>query len=56
MTTGERQGLNDEEQEARIAGIGSQLPMHDAGSVYDIANAILFLASNAETSATFLRG
>jgi NAD(P)-dependent dehydrogenase (short-subunit alcohol dehydrogenase family) len=46
MSTGERQGLTAEEQEARIDGFGRLVPMKRAGSVDDIANAILFLASD----------
>jgi NAD(P)-dependent dehydrogenase (short-subunit alcohol dehydrogenase family) len=46
MSTGERLGLSAEEQEARIEGFGRMVPMRRAGSVDDIANAILFLASD----------
>ena len=46
MSTGERHGLTAEEQEERIAGFGRLVPMRRAGSVDDIANAILFLASD----------
>ena len=46
MSTGERLGLSEEEQEARIEGFGRLVPMRHAGSVDDIANAILFLASD----------
>jgi NAD(P)-dependent dehydrogenase (short-subunit alcohol dehydrogenase family) len=46
MSTGERQGLTAEEQDARIDGFGRLVPMKRAGSVDDIANAILFLASD----------
>ena len=46
MSTGERHGLSAEEQEARIEGFGRLVPMRRAGSVDDIANAILFLASD----------
>ena len=44
MTTGERQGLSREEQEARIASFGERVPTGRAGSTLDIANAILYLA------------
>jgi NAD(P)-dependent dehydrogenase (short-subunit alcohol dehydrogenase family) len=46
MSTGERSGLSPEEQDARIAGFGARVPMRRAGSVDDIANAILYLASD----------
>jgi 3-oxoacyl-[acyl-carrier protein] reductase len=46
MSTGERQGLTEEEQEERIQGFARLVPMKRAGSVDDIANAILFLASD----------
>lgn len=47
MSTGERMGLSTEEQEARIAAFGTLVPMGVAGSTLDIAEAILFLASDA---------
>ncbi len=46
MTTGERLGLDEDEQEARLAGFGARVPMRRAGSTDDIANAIVFLASD----------
>ncbi len=46
MSTGERLGLSAEEQDARIASFARLVPMRRAGSVDDIANAILFLASD----------
>jgi NAD(P)-dependent dehydrogenase (short-subunit alcohol dehydrogenase family) len=46
MSTGERYGISVEQQEARIAAFGKLVPMQRAGSVDDIANAILFLASD----------
>jgi NAD(P)-dependent dehydrogenase (short-subunit alcohol dehydrogenase family) len=46
MSTGERHGISVERQEARIAAFGRMVPMQRAGSVDDIANAILFLASD----------
>ena len=46
MSTGERMGLSAEQQDARIAAFGERVPMGRAGSVDDIANAILYLASN----------
>jgi 3-oxoacyl-[acyl-carrier protein] reductase len=45
-TTGERQGLTPEEQRERVASFGVFMPMGHAGSVDDIANAVLFLASD----------
>jgi 3-oxoacyl-[acyl-carrier protein] reductase len=46
MSTGERAGLSPHEQDARIAAFGERVPMGRAGSVDDIANAILYLASD----------
>jgi dihydroanticapsin dehydrogenase len=46
MTTGERLGLDEDEQEARLAGFGARVPMRRTGSMDDIANAIVFLASD----------
>jgi NAD(P)-dependent dehydrogenase (short-subunit alcohol dehydrogenase family) len=46
MSTGERSGLSPQEQDARIAAFGERVPMRRAGSVDDIANAILYLASD----------
>jgi NAD(P)-dependent dehydrogenase (short-subunit alcohol dehydrogenase family) len=46
MTTGEREGLDEEAQEERIAGFAAHLPMKRMGAMTDIADAILFLASD----------
>ena len=46
MSTGERHGLSVEEQEERLDGFARRVPMKRVGSVDDIANAILFLASD----------
>jgi NAD(P)-dependent dehydrogenase (short-subunit alcohol dehydrogenase family) len=46
MSTGERIGLSPHEQDARIAAFGERVPMRRAGAVDDIANAILYLASD----------
>ncbi len=46
MTTGEREGLDEAAQEERIAGFASHLPMKRMGAMDDIADAILFLASD----------
>ena len=46
MSTGERHGLSLEEQEERLEGFARRVPMKRVGSVDDIANAILFLASD----------
>ena len=46
MSTGERHGLSLEEQEERLEGFARRVPMQRVGSVDDIANAILFLASD----------
>jgi NAD(P)-dependent dehydrogenase (short-subunit alcohol dehydrogenase family) len=46
MTTGERDGLDEEAQEERLAGFAAHLPMKRMGAMDDIADAILFLASD----------
>jgi NAD(P)-dependent dehydrogenase (short-subunit alcohol dehydrogenase family) len=46
MSTGERHGLAPEEQEARLAAMGALVPMGHTGSPMDIAEAVLFLASD----------
>jgi NAD(P)-dependent dehydrogenase (short-subunit alcohol dehydrogenase family) len=46
MTTGEREGLDEAAQEERVAGFASHLPMKRMGAMDDIADAILFLASD----------
>ncbi len=46
MTTGEREGLDEAAQEERVAGFASHLPMKRMGAMGDIADAILFLASD----------
>ena len=46
MTTGERDGLDEAAQEERVAGFASHLPMKRMGAMDDIADAILFLASD----------
>jgi len=46
MSSGERIGLTSEEQAARRESFDRKSPMKRAGSVDDIANAILFLASD----------
>ena len=53
MSTGERQGLTGEQTEARMAMFAGYAPLGRAGSVDDIANAILFLASE---EASFITG
>jgi NAD(P)-dependent dehydrogenase (short-subunit alcohol dehydrogenase family) len=45
MTTGEREGLDEDAQEERVAGFAAHLPMKRMGAMDDIADAILFLAS-----------
>jgi len=52
MSTGERLGLSPEQQDARIAAFGERVPMGRAGSVDDIANAILYLASDESAYVT----
>jgi 3-oxoacyl-[acyl-carrier protein] reductase len=46
MSTGERQGLAPEEQEERMAVFATHSPMGRPGSADDIANAVLFFASD----------
>ena len=46
MSTGERYGLSDEEQEERIAAMGALVPFGRTGSMLDIAEAVVFLASD----------
>jgi NAD(P)-dependent dehydrogenase (short-subunit alcohol dehydrogenase family) len=45
MTTGERLGLDETEQERRVQGFGDRVPMRRMGAMDDIAEAIVFLAS-----------
>ena len=52
MSTGERLGLSAQEQDARIAAFGERVPMRRAGSADDIANAILYLASDESAYVT----
>ncbi len=46
MSTGERDGLDADEQEARLAEFARRVPMRTVGAADDIANAILFFASD----------
>ena len=46
MTTGERLGLDETEQERRLQEFGSRVPMRRTGAMDDIAEAIVFLASD----------
>jgi NAD(P)-dependent dehydrogenase (short-subunit alcohol dehydrogenase family) len=46
MSTGERDGLGPDEQEARLAEFARRVPMRRVGTPDDIANAVLFLASD----------
>lgn len=52
MSTGERLGLSDEEQDARMEGFARLVPMRQAGTVLDIANAIVYLASDESAYVT----
>jgi len=52
MTTGEREGLDEDAQEERIAGFAAHLPMKRLGAMDDIADAILFLASDEASYVT----
>jgi 3-oxoacyl-[acyl-carrier protein] reductase len=46
MSTGERHGLDEAAQEERLAGMARLVPMQRVGSTLDIADAILYLASD----------
>jgi NAD(P)-dependent dehydrogenase (short-subunit alcohol dehydrogenase family) len=46
MTTGERLGLDPQQQEERLEGFARHVPMRRMGTVDDIAQAILYLASD----------
>ena len=52
MTSGERTGLTPEEQEERLRGFGQKVPMGHVGSMLDIANAMLYLASDESAYVT----
>ena len=52
MTTGERVGLTPEQQEAQLATFGKRVPMGHVGSTLDIAEAILYLASDESAYVT----
>jgi NAD(P)-dependent dehydrogenase (short-subunit alcohol dehydrogenase family) len=52
MSTGERHGLSESQQEERLASFGARVPMRRTGSVDDIANAILYLASDESAYVT----
>jgi 3-oxoacyl-[acyl-carrier protein] reductase len=46
MTTGERAGLEPQDQELQLDGFAQRVPMKRVGSQLDIADAILYLASD----------
>ena len=46
MSTGERLGLDQAAQDARVDAFGRLVPMQRAGSVDDIAAAVAYLASD----------
>ncbi len=46
MTTGERDGFDADAQAQRLAGFAKRVPMGEVGSTDDIANAMLFFASD----------
>jgi NAD(P)-dependent dehydrogenase (short-subunit alcohol dehydrogenase family) len=52
MTTGERDGLSADEQEARLGEFGRRVPMRHCGSTLDIANAIVYLAGDESAYVT----
>jgi NAD(P)-dependent dehydrogenase (short-subunit alcohol dehydrogenase family) len=52
MTTGEREGLDEDAQEERVAGFAAHLPMKRMGAMDDIADAVLFLSSDESSYVT----
>jgi NAD(P)-dependent dehydrogenase (short-subunit alcohol dehydrogenase family) len=52
MTTGERLGLDDDAQEERLAAFAKFVPMKRMGAMDDIADAVLFLASDEASYVT----
>jgi NAD(P)-dependent dehydrogenase (short-subunit alcohol dehydrogenase family) len=52
MTTGEREGLAPEEQAERLRQFGQRVPMKHVGAELDIANAMVFLASDESAYVT----
>ena len=52
MSTGERMGLSADEQEARLEQMAKPVPMGHVGSTLDIAEAIVFLASDESAYVT----
>jgi NAD(P)-dependent dehydrogenase (short-subunit alcohol dehydrogenase family) len=52
MSSGERDGLGAQEQEARMAAFASYSPMRRAGSADDIARGMLYLASDESAFVT----
>jgi NAD(P)-dependent dehydrogenase (short-subunit alcohol dehydrogenase family) len=52
MTTGERIGLSPGEQEERLSDFGQLVPMKHVGAMLDIANAMLYLASDESAYVT----
>jgi NAD(P)-dependent dehydrogenase (short-subunit alcohol dehydrogenase family) len=52
MTTGEREGLDPEAQQEQLRKFGRGVPMQHVGSELDIANAMLYLASDESAYVT----
>lgn len=52
MSTGERHGLSLEQQETRLAAMAERVPMRRMGQPRDIADAIVYLASDESSYVT----
>jgi NAD(P)-dependent dehydrogenase (short-subunit alcohol dehydrogenase family) len=52
MTTGEREGLDPDAQQEQLRKFGRGVPMQHVGSELDIANAMLYLASDESAYVT----
>jgi NAD(P)-dependent dehydrogenase (short-subunit alcohol dehydrogenase family) len=52
MSTGERAGLSPEQQDAQLEGFARRVPLKRVGSTRDIADAIVYLASDESAYVT----